>query len=477
MTTLSSFLHVLFPNLTLYGAPTPPRNRAHMSDTTSSSVSRSGVWQIAWPIVLSNASVPLLGLADTFVIGNLGNAALLGAIAVGAMVFSFIYWGFGFLRMGTTGLTAQADGAGDEGEVQATYYRALMLAVGIGCALVLLQWPLGHAAFGLIDGSQEVEAQAKLYFAIRIWGAPATLASYAILGFFIGLRDSKTALILQLFLNGMNIFLDVLFVMGLGWGVAGVAAGTLIAEVSAVGLGIYLVARRLRHRDTTHRPFQISKERLFDKVVLAKTIAVNSDIMIRTLCLIFAFAWFTNQGAVTGDTVLAANAILMQFVTFSAFFLDGFAFSAESLVGKSYGAKNRADLQKAVRYSTQLAFITALAMSALFWILGPSGIRLLTNVEEVRQAAYLFLPWAIVAPVASIWCFQLDGIFIGATRTADMRNAMVISLGLYLAAWYLLAGLYGNHGLWAALTFFYVARAVTLFLRYPALVRNASREL
>jgi MATE family multidrug resistance protein len=437
-------------------------------------VTRRQVWQIAWPIVLSNASVPLLGLADTFVIGNLGEAALIGAIAVGAMIFSFVYWGFGFLRMGTTGLVAQAAGARNEEEVRATLARAMMIAGTLGLTLILLQWPLSLAAFGMLEGSPAVEAGALTYFKIRIWGAPATLASYAILGFFIGLQDSRTALILQLFLNGLNILLDVLFVMGFGWGVAGVAGGTLIAEVSAALLGLALVARRLHLRNPTGGLKRIPKALLLHRETLIKTLSVNSDIMIRTLCLIFAFAWFTNQGAKSGDVILAANAILMQFVTFAAFFLDGFAFSAESLVGKNFGARDAGELKKAVKYSTQLAVATALAVSLTFILFGQMAIMFLTNVEEVRAAAMLFLPWAVIAPLASIWCFQLDGIFIGATRTADMRNAMVLSLGVYLAAWYILQSTYGNHGLWAALTLFYFVRAATLYRRYPALLRAAT---
>ncbi|TNE38181.1 MAG: MATE family efflux transporter [Alphaproteobacteria bacterium] len=440
-----------------------------MTSKPSREITRQKVFAIAWPIVLSNTTVPLLGLADTFVIGNQGDAALIGAIAIGAMIFSFIYWGFGFLRMGTTGLVAQAAGADDEGEVSAAVARALLLAAVIGGVLIVLQWPLRVAAFGLIDGSDAVEQGGLTYFTIRIWGAPATLASYAILGFFIGLQDSRTALVLQLFLNALNILLDVIFVMGLHWGVAGVAAGTLIAEVSAAVFGLALILRRLRRRNPEAARLWPAWPALLERSALIKTLSVNSDIMLRTLCLIFAFAWFTNQGAKAGDVALAANAVLMQFVTFSAFFLDGFAFSAESLVGQSIGEKNRRHLDLAVRYSTELAALTALAMSLLILIAGPLVIDFLTNVETVRAAAREFLPWAILAPIASVWCFQLDGIFIGATRTADMRNAMALSLIVYLMAWVWLADMWGNHGLWAALTVFYFVRAGTLYWRYPAL--------
>lgn len=439
-------------------------------------VTRSKVMHIAWPIVLSNATVPLLGLADTAVIGNLGQASLLGAIAVGAMIFSFLYWGFGFLRMGTTGLIAQAQGADNEAEVQATLIRALLFAGGMGLVLVILQIPIASAAMTLIGGSVEVESHARQYFAIRIWGSPATLATYALLGFFIGLQDSRTALVLQLVLNGLNIFLDILFVIVFDMGVAGVALGTLIAEVTAACLGIYLAISKLKRRQSSLPLFPLNWERIKDPDAIKRTITVNLDIMIRTLCLIFALAWFTNQGAKSGDVLLAANAILMQLVSFAAFFLDGFAFSAESLVGEAAGARNRKRLKDAVKYSTELAFGTAAVMSLIFLVIGTFGIDALTTSEEVRAAARLYLPWAIATPVISVWCFQLDGIFIGATRTADMRNAMAVSLAIYLAAFYAFGEAFGNHGLWAALMVFYVARTVTLYWQYPKLVETVTQE-
>lgn len=435
-------------------------------------VTRARVFAIAWPIVLSNATVPLLGLADTAVIGNLGNAALIGAIAVGAMIFSFLYWGFGFLRMGTTGLIAQALGSGDETEVRATLMRALLFGGATGLVLIVLQYPIMLGALGIIDGSGEVETSAQAYFQIRIWGAPATLANYALLGFFIGLQDSRTALLLQLVLNSLNIFLDVLFVVGLNMGVEGVALGTLIAEVFSGGFGLWLAFRTLRKRMPEVSLLPLQWNRILDREAVRKTVGVNFDIMVRTLCLIFAFAWFTNQGAKSGDVLLAANAILMQFVSFSAFFLDGFALAAEGLVGEAVGGKNRTRMKEAVKFSTELAVATAIVFSLLFLVSGGLVIDALTNAEDVRAASRSFLPWAVLAPLLSIWCYQLDGIFIGATRTRDMRNAMALSLVIYLAAFYLLAGSFGNHGLWAALSIFFVARTVTLYVRYPALVRS-----
>jgi MATE family, multidrug efflux pump len=435
-------------------------------------VTRSRVFHIAWPIVLSSATVPLLGLVDTAVIGNLGDASLIGAIAIGAMIFSFLYWGFGFLRMGTTGLIAQALGARDEEEIRATLLRALLFAGCVGVALVALQAPTRMGALALIGGSESVEANASAYFAIRIWGAPATLATYALLGFFIGLQDSRTAFILQLVLNGLNIALDILFVMGFHWGVEGVALGTLLAEVIAVGIGLVLAFRRIRARLPEKPLFPVDWPRIFDKKAIARTVSVNTDIMIRTICLIFAFAWFTNQGAKSGDVLLAANAILMQLVTFAAFFLDGFAFAAESLVGEAAGGRSRRRFKEAVKHSTELGVFTAAAISMFYLAFGTFAIDALTNAEDVRIAARTFLPWAILSPLLAIWCYQLDGIFIGATRTADMRNAMALSLAVYLVAFYAFDQVWGNHGLWAALMVFFVARTLTLYSRYPALVRS-----
>lgn len=430
-------------------------------------VSRRQVVQIAWPIILSNLSTPLLGVVDTAVIGNLGDSALIGAIAIGAMIFSFLYWGFGFLRMGTTGLVAQAQGAGDLEEVKASFYRPLLTGLGIGITLLVLQVPLSNLAFYLIDGSAQVEDAARSYFQIRILGAPVSLANLAIIGFLLGQQQTRVLLAVQVVLNGTNIGLDFLFVVGLGWSVAGVAAATVIAEVTAIVLGGFMVVRKLRDNGATLR---LPLSRLAEVSALTRMFAVNRDIMIRTLCLVFAFAWFTNQGAKSGDTVLAANAILMQFVSFSAFFLDGFALAAEALVGHAVGARDRSRLGDSIRYTTQLGVVTSLALCAGFYLTAMPVIRLLTNVADVREAAGRFLLWAVLAPIVSVWCYLLDGIFIGATRTIEMRNAMIVSLAAFLLAWYFLQSHFGNHGLWAALMIYFLARAASLFVYLPRLV-------
>jgi MATE family multidrug resistance protein len=424
------------------------------------------VLSVSLPIVLSNVTTPLLGVTNTAVIGRLGEAHLIGAVAIGVVLFSLMFWAFGFLRMGTTGLTAQADGAGDVREVGAILARALLIACAAGAALIILQKPAEWLAFSLIEASAAVEAEAKVYFAIRIWSAPFTLANYALLGWFIGLGRTRIALLTQLGLNGVNIVLNVAFVSGLGWGVPGVAFGTLIAEALAAALSLWLAWRMLHERGAA-LPWGLA----LDKVGLRRMIAVNADLMVRTLCLLFAMTFFTAQAARGGDVTLAANEVLLQFLSVSAFLLDGFAFAAEVFTGRAIGAGQRRRFREAVRLSSTCAVIIAALVSLVYALAGGAIIDALTTNADVREAARLYLPWAVAAPIAGVACFQLDGIFIGATRTREMRNMMLISLGVFLAAWAMLTPVLGNHGLWAALMMFSLTRGITLGLRFPALER------
>ena len=395
-------------------------------------------------------------------IGNLGDAALLGGIALGGVIFSFLFWGFGFLRMGTTALTAQAIGADESREATAVFLRAASIGGTIGLIFILASWPLGNLTMNLLGGSMEAEAAARDYFDVRIYGAPSSLITLAIMGYLLGLQETKLVLYLNLMLNGINIVLDVLFVVVFDWGVHGVALATVAAEVSVFVVGSAVIINRNRQNLKgwhTGALFEASK--------MKRMFVVNRDIMIRTLCLIFAFAWFTDQGAAQGDVILAANAILMQFVTFAAFFLDGFALASETLIGTAIGAGDKSEINLAVRYVFELGSVTALLTSIAFWLLGAPVIDLLTNVLEVREAARVFLIWAIAAPVISVACYLLDGIFIGATKTVEMRNAMVASLLIYLLVWSLAVPLYENHGLWLALHAYFIARAVTLLYYLP----------
>jgi len=428
--------------------------------------SHRAILGIALPIMLSNVSTPLLGAVDTAVVGQIPDPAHIGAVAVGSLVFTFVFWAFGFLRMGTTGLTAQALGARDADEMVAALGRALLVALVAGAGMLVLQWPIREAAFAVLDASASVEGLGRSYFDIRIWAAPATLANYALLGWFIGLGRTDIALVLQLLLNLTNIVLDLWFVLGLGWGVPGVEAGTVLAEVLAAVAGVMLALRHARGMGTRWQP-----RKLLAPAQLRRTIVVNSDIMVRSLALIFVFVWFMAQGAAQGDVRLAANAVLMQFIAISAYFLDGLAFAAEALVGRAVGAMRRAALATAaIRTSLWAGCVAALIALALL-LFGPMLIDLLSVDAAVREAARNYLPWAVGAPLLGVWAFQLDGIFIGATRTAEMRNAMLLSTAIFLLAWWLLQP-WGNHGLWAALYVNYIARTATLLWHYPALLRS-----
>lgn len=435
------------------------------------SISYRYLLQKAWPIILANASVPLLGLVDTAVIGNIGSITDLGAIAFGALIFSFVYWSFGFLRMGTTGFAAQASGAGEEQEVRAVLGRALLIALCLGVVLILIQWPIGLAAFSLLDGSAPVEAVAQQYFDIRIWGAPATLATFALMGLLIGLGKSRTLLIIQLFLNGLNILLDVWFAGILGWGASGIALGTVIAEWTTVLLAGWLVYRTLNERKLLTEVFW-PKAKIMDLSALLKTASANLDIMLRTLILVFSFAFFINQSAKFGDTVLASNHILLQLIAFSAFFLDGYAFVVEALVGGAIGAKRSDVFDLAVRRSTVLALITAILLALVIALVGDIAVMLMTDISSVRLAANQLLPFAALYVLFSFAAFQLDGIFIGASFTRQMRDAAALSIAVYFIAWWALSDQHGIQGLWGAMIIYVVARAVALLLFYPSLRRS-----
>lgn len=429
------------------------------------------VWGLAGPIILSNLSTPLLGAVDTAVVGHLPDPAYIGGVAVGAVIFNFLYWGFGFLRMGTTGFSAQAFGAHDHDELRATLARALLLAAALGVLLILLQVPIGWLAFTLFDASAEVERLAHDYYAIRIWSAPAALANYAMLGWLLGTGRAGSVMALQIGLNGINIVLDLLFVLGFGWGVEGVALASLIAEVCAALWGAMIIARVLRR---TGGNWDAKLIRAPGR--LLALFRVNRDILIRTLCLLAAFSYFTAESAKMGDDLLAANAILLQLMTFTAYGLDGFAHAAEVLAGNALGGRSRRAFRSAVRVSTLWAGFLAGGISLLYLLAGQGLVNLFTDIESVRASTDPYLLWVAVAPILSVWSFQLDGIFIGATRTAAMRNAMALSLVIYLAACWLLIPWLDNHGLWLAMMIFMIARAVTLGAHYPALERTVDQR-
>ncbi len=419
------------------------------------------ILRIAGPIVLSNATVPLLGAVDTAVIGQLGDAASLGAVGIGAVILATLYWAFGFLRMSTSGLAAQAQGAGDMAERSAVLLRALIVGAVAGFALVVAQVALFAGAFWIAPASPQVEGLAGQYLAIRIWGAPATVALYALTGWLVGLERTREVLILQLWQNGLNIGLDLWFVLGLGWGIPGVAAATLIAEWTGLMLALWLA------RDAFGAGFRPAVARLWDRLALRRMFTASRDIMGRTVLLQLSFTSFVFLGARFGDVTLAANQVLMQFLEITAFALDGFAFAAEALVGQAIGARARGQTQAAARICMQWGIGGAAALSLVFALAGPWVIDLMTTAPEVREAARAYLPWLVAAPMIGVAAWVYDGIFIGAMLTGDMLRAMLISVAVYAVALSVLVPLAGNHGLWAGLMVLNGVRTYAMWRRYP----------
>ncbi len=421
------------------------------------------MFAIAFPAMLANLTTPLLGIVGTAVIGRLGEAHLLGAVAMSAVVFDCIFWLFGFLRMGTVALTAQALGAGDAAEQRAVLLRALLIAAAIGLALIVLQVPLAAGIYGLMGGSAAVTEAAQVYFFVRIWSSPFALANFTMLGWLIGQARTGTALAIQVAINALNMAATSILVLHFDLGVAGAAWACVIAETFGVVLGLAVAARLARGTRT-------DLAAVLDRGKLVRMLAINRDIMIRTAALIFAFAFFTAQSARAGDTVLAANAVLHNFTLIGSFFLDGFATAAEQLCGRSVGARDGRAFRRATSLILRWGFGFGAAVSAMFLVGGTLLIDLMTASPEVREAARQFMMLAAMAPVAGVLAYAYDGIFIGATWARDMRNLMLVALASYLALWWMLAPL-GNAGLWLALLIFLLVRGLLQMARYPALAR------
>jgi MATE family multidrug resistance protein len=419
------------------------------------------VWRIAAPMILSNISVPLLGMVDTGVTGHLDSPVYLGAVAIGATIFGFLYTGMNFLRMGTTGIAAQRFGADDNDGLRVSLGQALLVSLLIALALLALQVPLGRIALELIGAEADVETYASQYFSIRIWSAPGTLANYVLIGWFLGLQNARVPLYIFLTVNLTNIVLDLLFVLQFGMKVDGVALASVIAEYAGVVVGLAFAARALRQRVG-----QWPLARLFNVRAYAAFFSVNANLFIRTMALMFAFAFVTAQGARLGGVILAANAVLMNLQNLTAFALDGFAHAAEALVGKAVGQQRRDVLERSVRLALKWSLIFAIGFCLLYVVIGPALIRLLTDLPEVRSASLQFLPWLIVSPLVSVWSFLYDGVYVGATRAREMRDIMVIStFVIFLPAWFLLQG-WGNHGLWLAFTLFMASRGIGMHIWY-----------
>ena len=435
-------------------------------DMQGFAVTHRSVFAIALPMTLAYISTPLVGLADTWTIGQLGDAALIGAIAVGGIIFSVLFATMNFLRSGTTGLVAQAFGAGREREEVAILFRALLLAILIGVAAIMLQTPVLQASLWFIGGTERVQDAVLAYFSVRILAAPLTLANYAILGYFLGRGEAMTGLALQTVLNLTNIALNIWFVLVLDWGVAGVAFASVLGELAAAIVGAAIIGWRLRKAP---RP---SLAEVLNRAELIRMMAVNRDIMIRSFALLFALATFTRLSAQQGETVLAANAILEKYFLLAGYFLDGMATAAEQLAGRAVGARRRKPFARTVRLAGFWSAILALTATLFFFAAGSPIINAMTPAEDVREVAHAFLIFAALTPVAGAGAFLMDGVYIGATWTRDMRTMMLASLALFLVAAYTLTPAFGNTGLWISFLVFLGLRGISLGLMLPHRMRE-----
>ncbi|SFT99000.1 MATE family efflux transporter [Mesorhizobium sp. YR577] len=423
------------------------------------------VLTIAIPMMLAYLTTPLLGLVDTAVVGQFGDAALLGGLAAGAIIFDVVFTTFNFLRSGTTGLVAQAFGRDDSLEQRAVFWRAAAIAVIAGVALILLAPLIASAGEWFMGAEPRVTQAMDTYIRIRLLSAPASLLNYAILGYFLGRGEASRGLMLQLLLNGVNIVLSIWFGLHLGWGVEGVAWGTVCGEVVATLVGLAVILRRF------HPMPDMPWRRTFSRAAMRRMLALNGDIMIRSFVLMGAFTLFTRQGAQLGTLTLAANAVLMHFFLVAGYFLDGFATAAEQLAGRAVGARYLPAFQRAVRLTLIWGFAMAGAVTIIVLLFGDQLVAIITTAADVRAEASAYLPWAALTAVSGVLAFQMDGVFIGATWSRDMRNMMLLSFAAFVAALLLLGAYFGNHGLWAALHVFLITRGLSLLAAMPRSVR------
>lgn len=415
------------------------------------------ILRLAIPNIISNLSVPLLSTVDTALMGRMESESYIGAVALGALIFNFVYWGFGFLRMGTTGLTAQAFGQQDKSRIIQTLGRAMLVALGSAIVILLLQWPVKALSFGIIDGSETVESLARAYFDIRIWAAPATLALYALTGWFLGMQNAFYPMLLTVFTNAVNIAANIVFIRYFDMKVEGVAWGTVIAQYLGVLLGLALFYKKYRYLLVA-----FSRRAVLELKALKAFLLLNGDIFIRTFLLIFVFSFFTDRSAAQGDLILAANAVLLQYFSWMAHGTDGFAFAAESLIGQYVGARNYALLNKSIKYSFGWGMGLAFAFTLFYGISGEYLLAVFTDQADVIACALPYLWWIVLLPVAATPGFIWDGIFIGFAASKAMRNTMLPAVAAFLVMYYVLAfgTSLGNHGLWIAFLTFMVIRGV-----------------
>tara|TARA_A100001037_G_scaffold306822_1_gene356177 strand:- start:6031 stop:7422 length:1392 start_codon:yes stop_codon:yes gene_type:complete len=422
---------------------------------------------IAVPLILSNLTVPLLTFVDTAMIGHLGNVSYLGGITAGATLFTLIYGNFIFLRMGTTGLSAQAFGARENNELSNVFSRSIFLGLLIGLLIIVFRDAIFTLFMPVLSLSGNVGESSANYMSIRIFSAPAVLMNFGIIGCLIGIQKTKVVLIITFLVNGLNVILDYVFVVFYKMDVSGVALGTLISEWVACIFGLIVFAMIFKRFNM--RLFDI---KLFSKEEFLKLFNLNFDIFIRTFCLVATHIWLINRSSNLGDLVLAANGILLNFVYISAFFVDGFAFTTESLVGEAKGAKDGTMFKRYVINSTIWCVVSGMFCVIFFGVFGAKLIALLTDIVAVKEVSNEYLLWVILLPVISAFSYQLDGIFTGVTRTRDMRNGAIISFFVFIISTIIFIPIFANHGLWLAYILFILVRAITLALRFPALQRE-----
>ncbi len=425
------------------------------------------VLSIALPMMLAYLTTPLLGLVDTAVIGQFGDAAMLGGLAAGAIIFDLVFASFNFLRSGTTGLVAQAFGRGDTADEQVHFWRAFVLAILAGLVLLAAAPLVASAGARFIGGEPAVTQAMGSYVTIRLVSAPLALANYAILGYLLGRGEAGLSLALQLLLNGVNIAMSIWLGLMLEWGVAGVAWGTVLGETIAFLAGMAFLVRRF-----VGQP-RVRQADLLALAPILRTLSLNLDIMIRSFVLVGAFALTTRQGAQLGTLTLAANAVLMNFFLIGGYFLDGFATAAEQLTGRSIGARQQPALRRTLWLTATWGFGTAAVVTLLFLAFGDRIIAVITTAPDVRAVAGLYLPWAALTALTGVLAFQMDGVYIGATWSNAMRNMMLLSFAAFLAALLVLPQILGNHGLWIALHVFLLARGFSLLALLPGRVRAA----
>ena len=419
------------------------------------------ILHIALPSIVSNITVPLLGLIDVSIVGHLGAASYIGAIAVGGMLFNMIYWLFGFLRMGTGGLTAQAYGRHDLQEVTRILLRSLSISLLLALVLLLLQYPIRNIAFMCMDTSEEVRQLATLYFHICIWGAPATLGLYGFTGWYIGMQNSRFPMFIAITQNIVNIAASLFFVFVLKMKVEGVALGTLVAQYAGLGMACLLWL-------AYYRPLRkyLRQKALFDRTEMKRFFQVNRDIFFRTLCLIAVTVFFTSTGAAYGDVVLAVNALLMQLFTLFSYFMDGFAYAGEALSGKYIGAKDNQSLRLTIRHLFKWGIALSLLFTVLYGAGGKSFLGLLTNDTSVISASEEYIYWVLAIPLAGFSAFLLDGICIGATATHLMLRSMLVASASFFLLYYGLHDTLGNHALWMAFIVYLALRGIVQAFYY-----------